>query len=196
MRNRWLIFSLLVLTGSILIGCGSVAEPRPTFEPTETFDYSVRVTPASIFVKGGDSAVAALPTETPEPTATNMPLPTDTPIPSPSAIPPTETPIPTEEPVAEVAGDPINGQVLYTQQCVACHTLDGTIGVGPSFMGLGERAGSIVEGYTAYDYIYESIVEPGAYVVDGYVDGIMLQNFGTTLSATDLDDLIAYLLSL
>lgn len=48
---------------------------------------------------------------------------------------------------------------------------------------------------SAADYLRESIVDPGAYVVPGYQDS-MPRDLGRDLSPTDLDDLVAYLLSL
>lgn len=200
MRTRWLIFGLLVLTGSILIGCGTAAEaPRPTFEPTETFDFSIRVTEAVAVNKGDDvNVVAVLPTDTPAPTDTPMPLPTDTPAPTATSAPPTETAVPTEEPSTEAVGDPVNGQALFVQNaCNACHNVDSeTMLVGPGLLHLGERAATRQEGMSAYDYLHQSIVDPNAYVVEGFAPNMMPPTFGTTLTEDQINDIIAYLLTL
>ncbi len=200
MRNRWLIFASLVLTGSILIGCGSAAEaPRSTFEPTNTFDFSVRVTEASVVNKGGDvEVVAVIPTDTPAPTETPIPLPTDTPEPTATSIPPTETPVPTEEPAAGV-GDAANGEILFhdpTNLCSTCHNADtdATL-VGPGMLGVGERAATRVEGMSAYDYLHQSIVEPDAFTVEGFTPGLMPATFSMSLTEDQINDIIAYLLT-
>lgn len=201
MQKRWLIFALLVLTGSILIGCGSAAEaPRPTFEPTSTFDFSVRVTEASVVNKGGNvEVVAVIPTDTPVPTETPTPLPTDTPEPTATPLPPTETPVPTEEPVTAV-GDVANGEVLFNDPvnlCATCHHVDSDATlVGPGMLGLGERAATRVEGMSAYDYLYQSIVEPDAHTVEGFTPGLMPATFGMSLTEDQINDIIAYLLTL
>ena len=46
------------------------------------------------------------------------------------------------------------------------------------------------------NYRYESIVNPGAYVVQGFQSGIMPQDFGETLGEQDLADLVAYLMTM
>ncbi|TMQ19378.1 MAG: hypothetical protein E6K82_18870 [Candidatus Rokuibacteriota bacterium] len=54
---------------------------------------------------------------------------------------------------------------------------------------------------TAAQYIRESIVDPNAYIVPGAsyrtADGqsVMPKDFGTTLSAGEIDDLVAFLLT-
>ncbi len=92
-------------------------------------------------------------------------------------------------------GDPVNGQVLYAGNlaCQTCHSSDGTLIVGPTFQGLGQRAAERIEGVSAGQYIIESILRPNDYVVEGYVAGIMPQNFSERLSAQELADLLAFL---
>ena len=46
------------------------------------------------------------------------------------------------------------------------------------------------------EYIHTSITQPGAFVVEGFQDGVMPLNFGETLSEQDINDLVAYLLTL
>lgn len=50
-------------------------------------------------------------------------------------------------------------------------------------------------GYTAEQYIVESIVNPNAYVVSGYASGAMPADFGTRMTTQDMADIIAYLRS-
>ncbi|PJF41140.1 MAG: hypothetical protein D6737_14855 [Chloroflexi bacterium] len=88
--------------------------------------------------------------------------------------------------------DSTNGPQLLVQfACTTCHE---TV-VAPLFEGLGERAGERRPPLTAAAYIYESIVSPSAYVVDGYVD-VMPRNFRQRMTDKQLGDLIAYLLEL
>ncbi len=95
---------------------------------------------------------------------------------------------------ADVSGDAANGEALFASLgCVGCHSLDGTAGAGPSLAGIAGEAGEEVEGMSAVEYLHQSIVEPGAHVAEGYAD--IMPPFGT-LSDSDLNDLIAYLMTL
>jgi cytochrome c2 len=95
------------------------------------------------------------------------------------------------------AGDATGGQTVFQGAggCSACHSLDGTVGVGPSQQGIAGRATTRQEGYSAEAYLYESITNPNAYVVEGFQPGIMPQSFKQTLSAQQLADVIAFLLT-
>ena len=66
-------------------------------------------------------------------------------------------------------GDAVNGQALYetTYVCTSCHgdpAEEGSNRVGPWLGDLAERGGTIVEGYAAADYLYESILNPNAHI--------------------------------
>jgi len=81
--------------------------------------------------------------------------------------------------------------------CITCHLLDkGATGVGPSLFGLNEVASSRVAGLSAEDYARQSILHPNDYVVDGYIAGVMYQNYAGQLQSGDVDALVAYVLSL
>lgn len=89
------------------------------------------------------------------------------------------------------------GQELFERNCASCHRVAGDEKlVGPSLANIAVRAGERVQGLSAEDYLYESIVDPDKYVVDGYKKGTMQQNFASRLSAAELDYLVAYLLTL
>lgn len=91
--------------------------------------------------------------------------------------------------------DPVRGETLLTTYtCVACHRLGAENGVAPSFVGLAERAAERRPPLSAAAYIYQSIVEPATYLVDGY-GAAMPQNFEARMSDEDLGDIIAYLLT-
>lgn len=64
-----------------------------------------------------------------------------------------------------------NGKALYKSKgCNACHSIDGTKVVGPTFKGLYGRTESTSAGDVAVDeaYVRESILQPMAKVVNGY----------------------------
>jgi mono/diheme cytochrome c family protein len=94
-------------------------------------------------------------------------------------------------------GDAANGgKVFDAQSCRTCHV---DLSVGPLFPEdppLGLVAETRRPGYSAELYLYESIVEPNAYIVPGFQDSIMPSGFGKSLSEQELADLVAYLVSL
>jgi ferredoxin/mono/diheme cytochrome c family protein len=81
--------------------------------------------------------------------------------------------------------------------CVICHSIepDGR-GVGPSLYGVSVTAATRVPGLSAEEYLRRSIIEPDAYVVEGYPAGQMLPIYEERLSAQELDALVAYLMTL
>ena len=88
--------------------------------------------------------------------------------------------------------------VIGTQPgCITCHSLtpDEVI-VGPSMAGIASRAGSRVPGQSAEEYIRESILNPEAYLVEGFPTGTMPQVWGQELSDDQLNQIVAYLLTL
>ena len=100
-------------------------------------------------------------------------------------------------------GDPVAGEPLFTAfqpsagiACSTCHKVDSEQRlVGPGLLHIAERARTRSTTQTAADYIRTSIVDPSALVVDGYAD-IMPKNWGQIFSEAELNDLIAYLMTL
>ncbi|MFN9944026.1 MAG: c-type cytochrome, partial [bacterium] len=92
------------------------------------------------------------------------------------------------------------GRSLYRTYCAACHSLDGTRLVGPSFAGLAGsrrqvRASSdapLEEVRVDRAYLRQSIVEPNAQLVEGYPANLM-PPVGGLLSDSQLDQLVDYL---
>jgi mono/diheme cytochrome c family protein len=95
------------------------------------------------------------------------------------------------------AGDPARGeQIFNAQPCHVCHVDNA---VGPTLPGdpaVATAAADRKPGYSPELYLYESIVDPSAYVVSGYPDGVMPATMSHTLSEQDIADLIAYLMTL
>ena len=88
------------------------------------------------------------------------------------------------------------GDRLFTQNCASCHSSRGdTIIVGPSLAGIALDAGAKVAGLDARGYIEASIMEPSAFVSEGFSD-LMPKTFGKTLTGEELDALVTFLLGL
>jgi hypothetical protein len=91
----------------------------------------------------------------------------------------------------------LEGTLGTNAGCRICHSLDpGVILVGPSFAGIATRAESRVPGLSAEEYLRQSILEPNAYVVEGFPAGQMIQNYEDLLTPEDIDNLVAFLLTL
>lgn len=99
------------------------------------------------------------------------------------------------------AGDAERGAQLFSEpigylpSCSTCHALDESRVVGPGLGRVAERAEQRAGDQTASEYLRESIVDPSAYVVEGYPD-VMPHGYGEQLDNSQLLDLIAYLLTL
>lgn len=92
--------------------------------------------------------------------------------------------------------DPASGeQLALTNGCIGCHSLDPAQQMaGPTWFHLADTAANRVPGESPGLYLYESIVNPNAYVVSGFPGGVMPQNYGDTMSQEQLADLVAFLL--
>ncbi|MBZ0283591.1 MAG: cytochrome c [Anaerolineae bacterium] len=91
--------------------------------------------------------------------------------------------------------DPTKGaQLVEGYGCIACHRLGAENNIAPAFMGMAERAVSRRLPLIASAYIYESIVNPMAYIVEDY-NPAMPQNYPERLTDSELGDIIAYLLT-
>lgn len=67
---------------------------------------------------------------------------------------------------------PEYGELLFTQQqCAACHSIDGSPGIGPTVQGLYGSTEELADGSSVEvdeNYLRESIIDPGAQIVAGY----------------------------
>lgn len=105
---------------------------------------------------------------------------------------------------ATVTGDVERGAQLFAQgqggipPCSTCHRVmssQGGFSVGPNLAGIGEHAATQVAGLSAEEYLRQSILEPERYLVSGYRD-IMYPDYSAHLTEQNIQDLIAYLLTL
>jgi len=109
----------------------------------------------------------------------------------------------TTQQVAAVTNSPTgNGQqIMKNIGCFACHSIDGSKLVGPSFKGVYGHQVSVVSGGTERtiaaddEYIKRSIYEPNADVVKGFNKGLM-QTYKGQLKDADVAQIIEYLKTL
>lgn len=102
----------------------------------------------------------------------------------------------TRTPRPEATGTAGGQQIATRAGCVACHSVDGSSVIGPSWQGLAGSTVTLADGstVTADDaYLEESIVSPDAKVAEGFQPGIMPQDFGTRLTPEEIQSLIAYI---
>lgn len=93
--------------------------------------------------------------------------------------------------VEEIKGHPQLGAELFFNQmkCVACHKVNGSGGVlGPDLTAIGA--------INTVDYLKDSILDPNKVVVKGYKPNVMPRFFKNHLSDADLDNLVAFLMTL
>lgn len=95
-------------------------------------------------------------------------------------------------------------EVIFTRAgCPVCHTIPGVTGangkVGPPLI-LGRTGEARLKdpsyhgsATTIAEYIAESIMDPGAFVVSGYPSATMPTWYGTKLSALALEKIVSYL---
>ncbi|GIV80811.1 MAG: hypothetical protein KatS3mg051_0165 [Anaerolineae bacterium] len=83
------------------------------------------------------------------------------------------------------------GFQVYMRECAVCH--GAANGVGPSLTAMRDRAPTVVAGLSAEEYLWQSIVEPGAFVVEGYQD-VMPKDYGQTLSQDEIAGLVRFIL--
>ena len=89
----------------------------------------------------------------------------------------------------------VGKKVAAAKGCLACHSVDGTPRVGPSFKGLWGREEKLADGTTVKvdeNYLRESILKPGAKVVAGFANVMP----PVPLEERELQGFIAYLQTL
>ncbi len=110
-------------------------------------------------------------------------------------------------------GNAENGKALFAKPtigkagvpgCATCHSVEKDKKlVGPSLYGIAtDAAGAFKEAEykgaakSANEWLREAIVNPNVDIVEGFTPSIMPQNFGKDLTEGEINDLVAYLLTL
>ncbi len=90
------------------------------------------------------------------------------------------------------------GERIYKRRgCVACHSIDGADGTGPSWQGLYGRTESLSDGNSVKaddEYIRTSILEPNKQIVSGYAP--QMPSYQGQLDNTQITALIEYMKTL
>lgn len=102
-----------------------------------------------------------------------------------------------------VTGDEPITEIFTKAGCAVCHTVPGIPGadgrVGPPLLlgttGPARLADPSYHGHaqTVHDYVTESVIEPGVFIVPGYPANTMPIWYGTKLSALALEKIASYL---
>lgn len=100
----------------------------------------------------------------------------------------------------ETSGDPVERGSQLVQQfgCIACHSLDGTVVVGPSWKGIYGHEVTLSDGTTLNvdeAYLHESIVNPPAKLVQGF-QNLMPNTYRDQLTDEQIADIIEFIKSL
>ncbi len=195
--RRTLSYAIALVGTSLLVGCGTLAAPVMQV---------ATATPDS-----GEATIVEA-TATMPPTPTSLP-PIDAPTPEPTATPTTK-PTATPEPTNALALSPIdrlvavrdaeNGRVLFetfqdaaNYACSNCHLPDSEkTNLGPGLLNIKDRAATRVEGMSAAEYIYQSIVDSKAYTVEGFDPDLMPQNWAEIYSDLQIFDIVAFVMTL
>ena len=88
--------------------------------------------------------------------------------------------------------------VFASNNCASCHTFQpanasGTI--GPNLDTAPEQDAKADHNMSLAAFVKESITDPDAYIAKGYTKGLMPTTFGSSLSKTQLKDLVAFIVS-
>ena len=95
---------------------------------------------------------------------------------------------------ATLTGSGLDGRTVFlTKGCTGCHSRSGEPGeaaVGPDLTDLAARAGSRIPGLEAEEYVRQSLLEPQAFLVEGYSEEMPT----LALSSNEIELLIEFLL--
>jgi mono/diheme cytochrome c family protein len=211
-RLSFLVAALVM--AAFVSACGTIATPEWAAEVQET--QAALVATADHLTEIAPTATPLPPTNTPTPvpaTPTQLP-PTATPTPAPPTTAPTVAAPPTALPPAEGAsGDAENGMVVFQTShtlpdgsawaCASCHsvTADQLRLIGPGLWNVSVRALDYGVSDSAEDYIHSSIINPQEFIApvgEGEPAWAlnMPEGWGDVLSEQELNDVIAYVMTL
>lgn len=117
---------------------------------------------------------------------------------TPSPPPSTTTTAPTAT-APSSGGNVAAGKAVFASSgCASCHTFKpaGATGtIGPNLDTEPAVSAKADHNMNLAAFVKQSIVDPDAYIAKGFQPNIMPKTFGKTLSATQLKDLVAFVLS-
>lgn len=100
-------------------------------------------------------------------------------------------------PPPELAQEP-GVRAFFRHDCVKCHTVESIPNaratLGPVLDGLTERAETRVENLPAREYIRQSLLEPRAYTVEGFLD--VMPSYKSKLNEKEMEVLLDWLMTL
>jgi cytochrome c oxidase subunit II len=88
-------------------------------------------------------------------------------------------------------------KVFAARQCAACHTIDGSPGMGPTLAGIYGKKQALADGREVVvdiPYLRRSLIDPKADLVNGY--GAAMLNYKDLMSERDIASVIAYIRTL
>ena len=97
------------------------------------------------------------------------------------------------------SGNAAAGKAVFASNgCASCHTFKpatATGTVGPNLDTAPTSDAKADHNMALAAFVHESIVNPDAYIAKGYTKGIMPATFGKSLSKSDLNNLVAFIVS-
>lgn len=200
----------LAVLGLYLAACGTVATPEWAAEAqgtraalASTAEQETASAPTATTVPPTATSVPSTATSVPA-TATSIP-PTAAPTEAPTNAPPTAAPAAAAGDISySGTGDPKKGDELFHTMrnevgfaCSTCHNTDKPDRlIGPGLLNVAQWAKDNIKDQTPQDYIHTSIIHPSAYVVPDYPDGLMPQVYEQIFTPDQIEDLVAYVMSL
>ncbi len=99
-------------------------------------------------------------------------------------------------PTPFLADSDVGSSLFVSKTCSGCHYVDNSDKlVGPSLLGIYKRAETRKDGYSAEEYIIESIRQPSVHIVEDY-QNLMTAFSKSQISDSELQHLLAYLQTL
>lgn len=96
-------------------------------------------------------------------------------------------------------GNAAAGKTVFTSSgCASCHTFkpaNSTGTIGPDLDTAPATDAKADNNMALKAFIKQSIIDPNAYIAKGFHKGLMPTNFASQLSSTQIDNLVAFILS-
>jgi len=103
--------------------------------------------------------------------------------------------------LAAIGTDPVTRGERWAVNngCLSCHSIDGSLNIGPTWSGLFGQTHELTDGSTVTvddEYLQVSILDPNAQIPVGFPPGVMPQNYQDTLTEQLILEIIEYIKSL